>query len=63
MRSLVTAETVQSPLTEQMEPLLAIDVWEHAYYLDVHNGRADYGSGVLGNLINWGVASESLGTG
>ena len=44
------------PLTTGMKPLLNIDVWEHAYYLDYQNRRADYVSAVLDKLINWEFA-------
>lgn len=50
------------PLTMGMKPLLTIDVWEHAYYLDYQNRRADYVNALLDKLINWGFAAENLGT-
>ncbi|SDB62086.1 superoxide dismutase, Fe-Mn family [Desulfonatronum thiosulfatophilum] len=49
------------PLTNGMKPLLTIDVWEHAYYLDYQNRRADYVNTVLDNLINWDFAAKNLG--
>jgi Fe-Mn family superoxide dismutase len=47
-------------LTHGLVPLLVIDVWEHAYYLDFQSRRADYVSGVLEKLINWEFAAENL---
>jgi len=44
-------------------PLLVIDVWEHAYYLDRKNVRPDYLKAVLDNLINWQFAAENLARG
>jgi Fe-Mn family superoxide dismutase len=49
-----------NPLNENMTPLLVIDVWEHAYYLDYQNRRADHVSAVLEKLINWHFAAENL---
>jgi Fe-Mn family superoxide dismutase len=40
---------------------LTIDVWEHAYYLDYQNRRADYIDAVLDKLINWHFAAENFG--
>jgi Fe-Mn family superoxide dismutase len=44
-------------------PLLVIDLWEHAYYLDRKNLRPDYLKAVLGELINWDFAAENLARG
>lgn len=42
------------------KPLLCIDVWEHAYYLDFQNKRADYLNGVIEHLLNWDFAVKNL---
>ena len=49
-----------SPLVKGQRPLLAIDVWEHAYYLDYQNRRADHVNAVLDKLFNWGFAADNL---
>lgn len=49
------------PFTAGMKPLLAIDVWEHAYYLDYQNRRADYVDAVIDKLINWEFALQNAG--
>ena len=47
-------------LTKGMKPLLTIDVWEHAYYLDYQNRRVDYVNVILDKLINWRFAADNL---
>jgi Fe-Mn family superoxide dismutase len=56
----VKTPNAENPMTQGMKPLLTIDVWEHAYYLDYQNRRADYLAAVLEKLVNWEFAAENL---
>ena len=59
--SIIKTEDADNPMTMKLKPLLTIDVWEHAYYLDYQNKRADYVNAVIDKLLNWEFAAQNLG--
>jgi Fe-Mn family superoxide dismutase len=56
----VSTANADNPLTKQQIPLLTCDVWEHAYYLDHRNRRAEYLETFLRRLVNWERIAASL---
>ena len=56
----VATRDAGNPLREGATPLLAIDLWEHAYYLDYLSERERYVSNVIAHLLDWDFAAENL---
>ncbi|MCI0466482.1 MAG: superoxide dismutase [Beijerinckiaceae bacterium] len=48
----------ENPLIQGATPILTIDVWEHTYYIDYRNRRADYLKAFVDNLVNWDYVAE-----
>ena len=57
---IVKTANADTPLVDGLKPLLTIDVWEHAYYLDYQNRRPDFIATYLESLVNWQFASDNL---
>jgi len=53
----------ETPIAQNLKPLLTIDVWEHAYYLDYQNKRVDYVNALIDKLANWEFAAQNLARG
>ena len=56
----VATPNADTPFVHGMAPLLVIDVWEHAYYLDRQERRAEYVNAVVDNLLDWDFAAANL---
>jgi len=61
LRVLSTSDA-DNPMRDGHQPILAIDVWEHAYYLDYQNERGRYVEACLDHLLNWRFAESNIET-
>ena len=57
---ILSLHDADTPAAHAMQPLLTIDVWEHAYYIDYHNARPDYVRNLLDRAINWEFVAQNL---
>ena len=57
---IISTSNAGTPITTGATPLLTIDVWEHAYYVDYENRRPEFVKAVIAKLLNWDFAREQL---
>ena len=60
---IMSTSNADSPIGTHMTPLLTLDVWEHAYYLDYQNERARFVDAFLDKLIDWRFALDNVQVG
>jgi Fe-Mn family superoxide dismutase len=56
---ILTTADAETAITGPLRPLLVVDLWEHAYYLDYQDRRRDYLRAVVSHLVNWNFAEEN----
>ena len=59
--AILPSANADTPLVQGHKPLLVVDVWEHAYYLDYQNRRPDFLQAFLDHLVNWDFVNANLG--
>ncbi len=58
--SFINTSNAETPIGTEIRPLCVVDLWEHAYYIDYRNNRADYLSQIIINCINWQFCESML---
>ena len=58
---ILSTSNAGTPITMGATPLLTVDVWEHAYYVDYENRRPEFVKAVIGKLLNWDFAAKQFG--
>lgn len=57
---IIKTANAETPIIKGLHPILACDVWEHAYYIDYRNRRPDYVDTYIKHMINWNFAENNL---
>ena len=59
--TVISLHDADTPVVHKgMKPLLTLDLWEHAYYIDYRNERPKYAEKLLGNIVNWEFVAKNL---
>jgi Fe-Mn family superoxide dismutase len=57
---IIATSNAETPIAKGITPLLTLDVWEHAYYVDYENRRPEYAGAVIDKLLDWEYAAQQL---